>query len=76
MSLRVVGIFPVITSVNLDLENFTGADYDLASCGPGDLDPHAVSSVLKAFLRERGSHFVIIYCAPAHSSGFQFRIQY
>ncbi|KAG8835732.1 hypothetical protein FRC17_001523 [Serendipita sp. 399] len=29
-----------------------GADYDLQECGPGDLDPHAVTSVLKAFLRE------------------------
>jgi hypothetical protein len=68
MSLRAVSIFSV-TRVNLALEDFTGADYDLASCGPGDLDPHAVSSVLKAFLRERGSHSVIMYCAPAHSSG-------
>lgn len=31
---------------------FVGADYDLQECGPGDLDPHAVVSVLKAFLRE------------------------
>jgi len=31
----------------------SGADYDLQTCGPGDLDPHAVASVLKAFLRER-----------------------
>jgi hypothetical protein len=34
---------------------FAGADYDLQGCGPGDLDPHAVASVLKAFLRERAS---------------------
>jgi hypothetical protein len=40
------GFFPV-------LNTYTGADYDLQICGPGDLDPHAVASVLKAFLRER-----------------------
>jgi hypothetical protein len=31
-----------------------GADYDLAQCTPADLDPHAVASVFKAYLRERG----------------------
>ena len=30
-----------------------GADYDLTECEPGDLDPHAVSSIFKTFLRER-----------------------
>ncbi|KAJ7725852.1 hypothetical protein DFH07DRAFT_1066827 [Mycena maculata] len=30
----------------------TGADYDMTECTPGDLDPHAVASVFKAFLRE------------------------
>ncbi|PPQ63741.1 hypothetical protein CVT24_004250 [Panaeolus cyanescens] len=30
----------------------SGADYDMIECTPGDLDPHAVSSVFKAFLRE------------------------
>ncbi|EIM81090.1 RhoGAP-domain-containing protein [Stereum hirsutum FP-91666 SS1] len=30
----------------------TGADYDISECTPGDLDPHAVSSVFKAYLRE------------------------
>ena len=54
---------------DLSLMDFTGADYDLASCGPGDLDPHAVSSVLKAFLRERGFHPIVVRCAPADSSG-------
>ncbi|KAI0743778.1 hypothetical protein C8Q80DRAFT_1183099 [Daedaleopsis nitida] len=29
-----------------------GADYNLAECEPGDLDPHAVSSIFKTFLRE------------------------
>ncbi|KAJ6499331.1 hypothetical protein C8R45DRAFT_821281 [Mycena sanguinolenta] len=30
----------------------TGADWDMTECTPGDLDPHAVASVFKAFLRE------------------------
>ncbi|EAU91137.2 hypothetical protein CC1G_03305 [Coprinopsis cinerea okayama7 len=30
----------------------TGVDYDMTSCSPGDLDPHAVASVFKAYLRE------------------------
>ncbi|KAJ3724433.1 hypothetical protein C8R42DRAFT_661799 [Lentinula raphanica] len=30
----------------------TGADYNLQECSPGELDPHAVASVFKAFLRE------------------------
>ncbi|KAL1942667.1 hypothetical protein VTO73DRAFT_4907 [Trametes versicolor] len=29
-----------------------GADYDLTECEPGDLDPHAVASIFKTFLRE------------------------
>lgn len=31
----------------------TGADYDLKESNPGQLDPHAVASVFKAYLRER-----------------------
>ncbi|TFK54358.1 RhoGAP-domain-containing protein [Heliocybe sulcata] len=30
----------------------TGADYDISECSPGDLDPHAVASIFKAYLRE------------------------
>lgn len=30
-----------------------GADYELSEIQPGDLDPHAVSSLFKAYLRER-----------------------
>ncbi|KAF5385957.1 hypothetical protein D9615_002644 [Tricholomella constricta] len=30
----------------------SGGDFDMAECSPGDLDPHAVASVFKAFLRE------------------------
>lgn len=31
----------------------TGADYNMANCSPGEIDPHAVASVFKAYLRER-----------------------
>jgi hypothetical protein len=31
----------------------TGADYRLVEAEPGDLDPHAVASIFKAYLRER-----------------------
>ncbi|KAF8971154.1 hypothetical protein BDZ97DRAFT_1914166 [Flammula alnicola] len=30
----------------------SGADYDMMECSPGDLDPHAVASIFKAYLRE------------------------
>ncbi|KAG6877585.1 hypothetical protein C0993_005915 [Termitomyces sp. T159_Od127] len=30
----------------------SGADFDMTECSPGDVDPHAVASVFKAFLRE------------------------
>ncbi|KZV70673.1 RhoGAP-domain-containing protein [Peniophora sp. CONT] len=30
----------------------TGADFDLQACPPGELDPHAVASIFKAYLRE------------------------
>ena len=33
----------------------SGVDYDMTECSPGDLDPHAVASVFKAYLRERVS---------------------
>jgi hypothetical protein len=32
---------------------YVGMDYDMSGCTPGDLDPHAVASVFKAYLRER-----------------------
>lgn len=32
----------------------TGADYDITDCEPAEIDPHAVASVFRAFLRERG----------------------
>lgn len=34
-----------------------GADYDMTKCTLGDLDPHAVASVFKAYLRERVYRF-------------------
>ena len=37
------------------LTRSAGADYDMSGCGPGELDPHAVASVFKAYLRERTS---------------------
>ena len=33
--------------------SLAGVDYDMTECSPGDLDPHAVASVFKAYLRER-----------------------
>ncbi|KAF8329328.1 hypothetical protein F5887DRAFT_1004759 [Amanita rubescens] len=41
-----------------------GADYDLASCEPGDLDPHAVASVFKAFFRELPEHMLTPVLLP------------
>ena len=40
-------------SVFLFLTWISGVDYDMTECSPGDLDPHAVASVFKAYLRER-----------------------
>ena len=37
------------------LTRSAGADYDMSGCGPGELDPHAVASVFKAYIRERKS---------------------
>ena len=31
----------------------TGGDHNLIEAEPGDLDPHAVASIFKTFLRER-----------------------
>ncbi|KAK2464316.1 hypothetical protein APHAL10511_003773 [Amanita phalloides] len=41
-----------------------GADYDLASCEPGDLDPHAVASVFKAYFRELPEHMLTQVLLP------------
>lgn len=43
----------VIRSLDLKLNALnTGADFDIVQSSPGDLDPHAVASVFKAYLRE------------------------
>ena len=36
----------------LRIEFDSGADYDMSECGPGEIDPHAVASVFKSYLRE------------------------
>lgn len=40
----------------------SGADFDMRECGPGELDPHAVSSIFKAYLRERECLTFDVYC--------------
>jgi hypothetical protein len=64
------------TVKSLVLMTFIGCDYDMSQCGPGDLDPHAVASVFKAYLRERGfsvactildlSHRIPLFSARTH----------
>lgn len=48
----------------------TGVDYDMTDCDPGDIDPHAVASVFRAFLRERG--FIYMSSAILRKSHFFF----
>lgn len=40
---------------HLRAEFDSGADYDMTECSLGELDPHAVASIFKAYLRERAS---------------------
>ena len=63
-------MFILIVNMNIGI---IGADFDMTECAPGDLDPHAVASVLRAFLRERKcisswEHFItdqaIPFCSP------------
>jgi hypothetical protein len=42
---------------HLRAEFDSGADYDMTECSLSELDPHAVASVFKAYLRERTSSF-------------------
>ena len=44
-----------------------GADYDLAACEPGDLDPHAVASVFKAYFRECELTACLVLLAAANA---------
>jgi len=41
---------------------FSGADYDMRGCSPGEIDPHAVAGVFKAFLRESKTQFPAVPC--------------
>ena len=58
-----------------DRTRLIGADYDITDCSPSELDPHAVASVFKAYLRECKSpqsiyfdhtlcSYLIIYIVP------------
>ncbi|KXN90808.1 Rho GTPase-activating protein gacZ [Leucoagaricus sp. SymC.cos] len=42
----------------------TGVDYDMSGCTPGDLDPHAVASIFKAYLRELPEHILTQKLSP------------
>ena len=54
--------YSVICQVEIDSwSRVLGADWDLTDCTPGDLDPHAVASVFKAYLREREYHVSFHY---------------
>ncbi|KAG8822705.1 hypothetical protein FRC19_005392, partial [Serendipita sp. 401] len=68
------GVFRItgrISHINkLRSEFGRGADYDLQECGPGDLDPHAVASVLKAFLRELPEPILTRVKAPLFEAAF------
>ena len=50
---KVIITFEHVSQLTSDL---IGVDYDLTDCAPGDLDPHAVASIFKAYLRERELH--------------------
>ncbi|KAG6917224.1 hypothetical protein DXG01_003338 [Tephrocybe rancida] len=47
---RIPGRALHVTKLRTEFDS--GADFDMTECSPGDLDPHAVASVFKAFLRE------------------------
>ncbi|KAI0829687.1 hypothetical protein BC628DRAFT_1358220 [Trametes gibbosa] len=47
---RVSGRSSHVTKLRSEFD--AGTDYDLTKCEPGDLDPHAVASIFKTFLRE------------------------
>ncbi|KAG9316494.1 hypothetical protein JVU11DRAFT_2536 [Chiua virens] len=47
---RVSGRSSHVTKLRAEFD--TGADFDIVQSSPGDLDPHAVASVFKAYLRE------------------------
>ncbi|OAX44141.1 RhoGAP-domain-containing protein [Rhizopogon vinicolor AM-OR11-026] len=43
----------------------TGADFDIAQCNPAHLDPHAVASIFKAYLRELREPILTNVLSPA-----------
>ncbi|KDR75004.1 hypothetical protein GALMADRAFT_248846 [Galerina marginata CBS 339.88] len=47
---RVSGMPSHVSKLRAEFDS--GVDYDMTECTPGDLDPHAVASVFKAYLRE------------------------
>ncbi|KAG6841032.1 hypothetical protein C0991_002494 [Blastosporella zonata] len=47
---RIPGRALHVTKLRAEFDS--GADFDMTECSPGDLDPHSVASVFKAFLRE------------------------
>ncbi|KIJ67689.1 hypothetical protein HYDPIDRAFT_107154 [Hydnomerulius pinastri MD-312] len=47
---RVSGRSSHVAKLRADFD--TGADFDIVQSNPGDLDPHAVASIFKAYLRE------------------------
>ena len=55
---RVSGRPSHVTKLRVEFDS--GVDYDMSECTPGDLDPHAVASVFKAFLRESMCASVIL----------------
>ncbi|EMD37487.1 hypothetical protein CERSUDRAFT_114130 [Gelatoporia subvermispora B] len=48
-----------------------GADFDMVDCDPGDLDPHAVSSIFKTFLRELPESILTSALIPYFESALQ-----
>ncbi|KAF4621257.1 hypothetical protein D9613_000228 [Agrocybe pediades] len=47
---RVSGMPSHVSKLRAEFD--AGADYDMTECNPGELDPHAVAVVFKAYLRE------------------------
>jgi hypothetical protein len=51
LCLRISGRATHVAKLRAEFD--TGADFDMLECGPSDLDPHAVASIFKTYLRER-----------------------
>lgn len=66
---RIAGRTSHVNKIRSEFAN--GADYDLQLCGPGDLDPHAVSSVLKAFIRELPEPILTRETSPLFDAAFE-----